>query len=136
MVQFRLNISILDGPDTLGGPAGVNDFVYILSATEPAVPTGGTTVETHTPTGWQRTEPNPTTTQNVYRARRERTYADGMFQSATAWGDVIKIADLLIILTIDSFTINGGSSATIDFGETVTLSWMTTGAVTVTITES
>ena len=33
------------------------DSIYILSATAPATPTGGTTVEDHTPAGWTRTQP-------------------------------------------------------------------------------
>ena len=36
------------------------DEIYRLAVTAPAAPSGGTSSETHTPTGWQRTEPNPT----------------------------------------------------------------------------
>ena len=48
--------------------------------------------ENHTPTNWQRNEPNPTQTQGVYSATRTRTYTDGVFTSATAWGSVTLIA--------------------------------------------
>ena len=71
------------------------DSIYIRGATAPATPTGGTNGETHLPTGWSRVNPGATTTQNVYRSQRERTYTNGVFTSATAWGAAEKIADIL-----------------------------------------
>ena len=62
------------------------DYVYRLSATVPSTPTGGTTVEDHTPAGWSRSAPSPTSTLSVYQSYRQRTYRDGVFYSATAWG--------------------------------------------------
>ena len=70
------------------------DSIYILGTTAPGTPTGGTNAESHLPSGWSRTEPSPTTTQNVYRSQRTRTYSDGSFTSATAWGAPTKIADM------------------------------------------
>ena len=62
------------------------DSIYRLSAAAPATPTGGTGVEEHTPTGWTRTQPDPTETQAVYRSQRTRSFGDGTFTSATAVG--------------------------------------------------
>ena len=69
------------------------DSIYRRGTTTPATPTGGTNGETHLPAGWSRANPGATTTQNVYRSQRERTYTNGVFTSATAWGAAVKIAD-------------------------------------------
>ena len=69
------------------------DSIYIRGTTAPGTPTGGTGAENNLPTGWSRTNPGATTTQNVYRSQRTRTYTNGSFTSATAWGAVEKIAD-------------------------------------------
>ena len=61
-------------------------------------PTGGTGSETHTPTGWTRTEPQPTDTLAVWRSQRTRTYSDGTFTSATVWGTPTRTADALFTL--------------------------------------
>ena len=87
------------GSSTGGGGGGGTtittdtDSIYRLGTSAPAKPTGGTSTQTHTPTGWSRTEPSPTATENVYRAQRTRTSTDGTFTSATAWGSVVKIVD-------------------------------------------
>ena len=69
------------------------DHIWALDTTAPTAPAGGTNTENHAPTGWQRTEPGPTETQNVYRASRTRTFTNGTFTSATTWGSVVKVAD-------------------------------------------
>ncbi|MCY3762228.1 MAG: hypothetical protein OXH50_13340, partial [Gemmatimonadetes bacterium] len=66
----------------------------IRGTATPDTPTGGTTAETHLPSGWTRTNPGASTTHNVYRAIRTRTYdASGSFGSATVWGGVAKVED-------------------------------------------
>ena len=74
------------------------DAVYMLAATTPTTPTGGTTSLNHTPAGWQRTAPSATTTQAVYRSQRTRTYTDGAFTSATTWGTPSIFANRLLTL--------------------------------------
>ena len=69
------------------------DSIYIRGATAPSTPTGGTSDEDDLPTGWSRANPGATTTQNVYRSQRTRTYTNGSFTSASAWGAVEKVAD-------------------------------------------
>jgi len=69
------------------------DFIYRRGTTAPGKPTGGTTAENALPSGWSRTNPGASSTQNVYRSQRTRTYTDGAFTSATAWGAVTKVAD-------------------------------------------
>ena len=64
------------------------DEVWRRSTSTPSAPTGGTSSETHTPSGWTRSKPSPTTTQAVYKATRTLTYNGGVFSSATAWGSV------------------------------------------------
>ena len=87
------------GSSTGGGGGGGTtittdtDSIYRRLATPPGTPSGGTSTQTHTPAGWSRTQPEPTTTRNVYRSQRTRTYTDGTFTSATAWGSVVKILD-------------------------------------------
>ena len=82
-----------------GGPPPVittdEDTIYRLSATAPAAPAGGTATESHTPTGWTRVEPAPTTALGVWSATRTRTYTDGTFTSATAWGSIEQVAEPL-----------------------------------------
>ena len=68
-------------------------FIYILATTEPSAPSGGTTTANYLPTGWQATEPDPTSTQAVYRATRTETFSNGVFTSATVYGSVTKVAD-------------------------------------------
>ena len=80
---------------TLAAPPTVTtekDRVYRLTNSLPIAPPGGETERTHTPAGWQRREPFPTQTQNVYRAERTLTFHDGAFVSATAWGGVTQVA--------------------------------------------
>ena len=69
------------------------DSIYIRGTTAPGTPTGGTSGETHLPSGWSRANPGATVTQNVYRSQRTRTYTNGVFTSASAWGAVAKVAD-------------------------------------------
>ena len=79
------------------------DDIYIRATSTPATPTGGTTSENHTPSGWQQSQPNSTSTHGVYRARRTRTYSDGVFTSATIWGNVtlVDAADPVITTQTD-----------------------------------
>ena len=67
------------------------DYVYRLYTHTPPIPKGGESSETHIPSGWSRTEPSLTAPLNVYRAQRTRTYTNGSFTSATAWGSVTMI---------------------------------------------
>ena len=69
------------------------DYVYRKATSTPSAPSGGTTSESHTPSGWSRTEPDPTATENVYRASRTRTFRSEAFQSATSWGSVTLVAN-------------------------------------------
>ena len=75
-------------------PPPRNDFVYRLSGILPSTPTGGTMVEDHTPSGWTRVQPASTLTQKVYRAERNETFLNGVFESATAWGGVKVIEEM------------------------------------------
>ena len=69
------------------------DSIYIRGTSAPDAPSGGTSSENHLPSGWSRTQPDPTATENVYRSQRTLTYKDGSFTSATAWGSPTKVAD-------------------------------------------
>ena len=79
------------------------EYIYLLASNTPASPVGGTSIETHTPSGWSRVQLSPTNANGVYRASRTRTHTDGTFTSATIWGDVTKIADPTIpeVITTD-----------------------------------
>ena len=66
------------------------DFVYKRATNKPPAPTGGARTVNHTPPGWQRTIPLPTLTQPVWRAGRVETHIEFAFDSATAWGGVVK----------------------------------------------
>ena len=57
--------------------------MYRLGTSAPSAPTGGTSTEKHTPSGWSRTPLSPTVTQNVYRVQRTRTY------TIWRWDDVV-----------------------------------------------
>ena len=61
------------------------DSVYILATVTPATPTGGESIEQHTPAGWTRTEPTATVSASVYRSQRTRTFENSVFTGATAW---------------------------------------------------
>ena len=74
---------ILSQPKT-GGDDDI-DSISRLGTSAPTKPTGGTSTENHTPTDWSRSALTATTTQNVYRSTRTRTYVDGTFISATSW---------------------------------------------------
>ena len=70
------------------------ETVHRRASSTPAAPGGGAVAVLGTiPNGWQRTEPVPTSTQNVYRARRTVTLRNGVFRSSTAWGSVTKLTD-------------------------------------------
>ena len=69
------------------------DYVYRLATSAPSAPSGGTSTEAHEPSGWDRDEPEPSATQDVYRAERTRTFTSGSFTSATTWTKVTKIAE-------------------------------------------
>ena len=74
------------------------DSVWALGDrdTTPTTPTGGFTTEEHIPTGWTRTELSATATQAVYRSQRTRTFGDGTFTGATAWGTPVRTGDRLL----------------------------------------
>ena len=71
------------------------DSIYRLSSSAPSTPSGGTSDEDHLPSGWSRTAPSPTQTLDVYRSQRTRSYTNGVFTSATAWGTPALFAELL-----------------------------------------
>ena len=62
------------------------DTIYQLAAAQPTAPAGGTTDEDHLPTGWSRTAPAATQAADVWQSQRTRTFEDGVFASAGAWG--------------------------------------------------
>ena len=68
------------------------DFIYNETTSAPATPTGGETVETHTPSGWTRA-PRNILNQNVatFQAERVRHYKNGRFARASAWGGVVEL---------------------------------------------
>ena len=74
-----------------GGVAKIEDldFIYNETTSAPATPTGGETVETHTPSGWTR---NPVyflgQTMPTFLAERTRHYKNGRFARASSWGGV------------------------------------------------
>ena len=88
------------------------DSIYRRGTTAPSTPSGGTNDDDHLPTGWSRTEPSPTGTQNVYRSRRTRTYSNSSFTSASAWGAPVKIADKVTVTTTDTDRIYRRASST------------------------
>ena len=85
--------------DATGVTTTDTDYVYRLAATTPSTPTGGTSTLDHQPTGWSRTEPDPEVGMDVWRASRTETFLGGVFQSATVWGSVTKIADAIAVTT-------------------------------------
>ena len=101
------------------------DSIYDLSGqdTTPSAPTGGTTTESHTPTGWSRTQPNPSETQAVYRAQRTRSFSDGTFTSATVWGTPSRQRNRLLAFSeIDQTGLDAEFVALIECGEDSTVS--------------
>ena len=69
------------------------DTIYIRGTSNPSIPSGGTFVESHLPTGWSRSNPGATTTQNVYRVERERDYTNNLFSGAGNWGTLTRVED-------------------------------------------
>ena len=65
------------------------DQIWRLSANDPNIPSGGQSVENHTPTGWVRDQPDATQTQAVYSVMRTRRFENDVFESATAWGGLM-----------------------------------------------
>ena len=98
-------------PDPTSTTTTNRDEIFRLATTTPSAPSGGGSSALHTPTGWSRTQPSPTTTQSVYRATRTRSYLNGVFQSATSWGSVTRVAAALR-LTTDTDEIWRRSSST------------------------
>ena len=76
----------------------------------PTAPSGGTSTAAYIPSGWQATEPDPTSTQAVYRATRTETFTNGVFTSATVYGSVTKVGDK-VAPTANTQTITLPSSA-------------------------
>ena len=67
----------------------------------PTAPSGGTTTAAYIPSGWQAgPQPDPTSTQAVYRATRTETFTNGVFTSATVYGSVTKVADKVAPTTL------------------------------------
>ena len=94
------SISRITAPDTTIAPVFTNkfQFLYTLATSTPRLPPGGESSETHIPSffgPWQRTEPRPTRTQNVYRISRIISYSDGVFSQASGWRNVTKIRDFV-----------------------------------------
>lgn len=86
--------SVTKVADATGGGASTRtENIYIRGTTTPSAPSGGTTTANHVPSGWSSSNPGATATQNVYRASRTVTLNNGVFQSATVWGNVTKVAD-------------------------------------------
>ena len=114
------------------------DSIYQRGTTAPGTPTGGTDSETHLPTGWSRTNLGATATQNLYRSQRTRTYTNGVFTSATAWGTVAKVADMTATEpakpTSFSVTATGDRQfrlqASVDNGGSAITKWQRKGAST------
>ncbi|MDE0144319.1 MAG: hypothetical protein OXL95_00455 [Nitrospira sp.] len=101
---FPKTITVIDDdrfehPDENG-----KDTIYIQASSAPATPTGGTSTEDHVPTDWSRDKLQPTSTDNVYRSQRDRTYSGDTFVSATAWGTPEKILDAVPQEITVSFT--------------------------------
>ena len=105
------------------------DSIYRRGTSTPGTPSGGTTSRTHTPNGWSRTNPGASTTQNVYRSRRTRTYSNGSFTSASAWGSPVKIADAVPNVTTDTDRIyrRASSSPSRPSGGTINENHLPTG---------
>ena len=79
-------------PPPIGDPYTDTDYLFQLSASSPGTPSGGETSLDHTPSGWSRTEPDPTATMGVWQVERTRSFSGAMvFESATAWGGLDEI---------------------------------------------
>ena len=94
------------------------DTVYRLATSQPSAPSGGTSTETHTPSGWTRSQPSATSTQSVWRATRTRTFSDGTFTSATSWGSITLVE---AAIPNQSPNADAGSDQDIIVGASVTL---------------
>jgi len=102
--HYSARIVPTGGDITVGAAIGVlprggvstiidTDYAYRKAAANPAVPRGGNNAEIHVPGGWDRDELEPDAANNVYRIARQRTFTNGAFASATAWGSRTKVAD-------------------------------------------
>ena len=81
-------LSVVGGDGETGTSGSGTDRVYRVANAKPSTPTGGTTVESHVPSGWSRTKGDATLTDRVWVSERQRTYgSDDTFTSATAWGE-------------------------------------------------
>ena len=103
-LRFRLTVD--DGTESDSDTTAVTiqqeyiertDTIYRTSSSALSKPSGGTTNENHLPSGWSRTRPDPTATENVYRSRRTVYYtypsSSSSFHRADTWGTPVKIAD-------------------------------------------
>lgn len=102
----------INGGRHLYGPDAVTtdtDPIYIHGLSVPPIPTGGSLIEDHTPSGWDRTELLPTLTENVYRSQRTRSYTNGMFTSATAWEAVTLYSSPIPPTIINLGTLSAGA---------------------------
>ena len=89
--------------------------IYRRATSTPSAPAGGTTTANFIPAGWQSNQPDPTNTQNVYRATRTETFTDNTFTFATTYGSVTKVADKTETITTRQRNIYRLSGAPSDF---------------------
>ena len=103
-------------------------------------PSGGLTTEVHTPAGCSRSQLTAHATSWVYKYTRTRTYTNGTFTSATAWGNGTLVSNPTTVTTAAPTLVVENSSLTVEEGSSVTikvkLSSRPTGNVTVTATEN
>ena len=85
-----VTVAAVTGTDT--------DSIWQLAIAQPATPTDGTTTQAHTPSGWTRVQPDPTSQDAVWRSQRTRTYSHGVFTSATAWGAPTETSPRTLVL--------------------------------------
>ena len=115
------NYGIYNAPDPGGDTITTRgDTVYRLSAGTPSTPSGGTNEQNHTPAGWARVEPSPTTTQGVYSSSRTLTFRNGAFDAATAWGAPSRTAPPIIQPSVPASP--GNQNAVVRTGR-IDMSW-------------
>ena len=97
------------------------DSVWCYESTNSSdPPSGGLTTRVHTPSGCSRSLLSAHITFWVYKYTRTRTYTDGTFTSATAWGSGTRVRNptgSTPVLTT-SVTANAGSNVSVESGGT------------------
>ena len=87
------NATVFDDFEEITGNFTISQYLWRKSITVPSNPSGGMTSENHEPTNYSRTRFLSTTTEGVYRWKRDAIYdVDGDFVSATVWGDRLQTA--------------------------------------------